>query len=473
MRSKGVIGLTVVVLSLAGCGKFSIPGTQIGAVQNMAPKGGSWTASKHARGGVDRAWVKRFNDGKLERLVAEAVASNPDMRVAGERVRQAEQAAFLAGASSRVKSSVGLSGERRKTVFVGLPFSGSNISDNYGINWMVNWEPDVWGKVRAGVEAAVADAQAVELQRRSAESSLAARVCKAWFALCEANEQFQLAEDSHEIRVRTMESIRGKFELALSGEGGSASQLRLAETDVATSLATKAQRAGEVDVAKRQLELLLGRYPAGVVGGNIKLPKIPARPPAGLPSELLLRRPDILAAERRFTAKSKRIDEAYKTLYPSFKLTASTGTTTDSLSKILSSKFGVWSLGTNLTQNILTGGVVKGEIKTRKSKEREALADLQSTVLKAFGEVEGALARDKWLTKRIEEMQKALDLANDAAKAAEEDFSEANTDALTVLTAQTRRIEIASSVVLLRRLQLDNRVNLHLALGGEFRSQGK
>ena len=116
---------------------------------------------------------------------------------------------------------------------------------------------------------------------------------------------------------------------------------------------------------------------------------------------------------------------------------------------------------------------MKGEIKTRKSKEREALADLQSTVLKAFGEVEGALARDKWLTKRIEEMQKALDLANDAAKAAEEDFSEANTDALTVLTAQTRRIEIASSVVLLRRLQLDNRVNLHLALGGEFRSQGK
>jgi len=459
------------VLALTGCGKFSIPESKMGAIDKIAPD--SWTASSYARGGVDRAWVKRYSDGKLTRLVAEAMSSNPDMRVASERVRQAQQTAYIAGAPGRVKSSIGIDGNRRKNVFVGFPFGGSQTSNTYGIDWMVNWEPDLWGRVRAGVEASVADAQAVEMERRSAQSSLAARVCKAWFNLCEANQQNQLASEAHEVRVRTVESIRSKFELALAGEGGNASDLRLAETDIATSLANKAQREGEVEAAKRQLELLLGRYPSGIIGGKMTLPKLPPRPPAGLPSELLLRRPDILAAERRYASTGKRMIEAKRAIYPSFKLTGSTGTTTDQLSKILSSQFGIWSLGANISQNILTGGQVKGELKIRGSKQRQALAELHSTVLKAFGEVETALAADKWLARRITQMQKALDLAEDAASSAERDFADGNTDALTVLTAQTRKIEIASSVVTLRRMQLDNRVNLHLALGGEFKPQGK
>lgn len=459
------------IFSLASCHVTEPPESKMRAVENMAPE--SWTASKEGRSGVDRAWVKRFNDSTLDQLVAEAVARNPDMRVAAESVRQAEQAARLAGASSRLMANAGVDANRRKIVFVGFPFEGSQTSDNYGLNLNVNWEPDIWGRVSAGVSASLAEMEAVEMDRKAAESSLAGNVCRAWFALCEANEQLGLAREAYGIRQKTVEAVRDRFELALGEEGGGATELRLAETEVAMSLALTAQREGEVDMAQRRLELLVGRYPAGKLQGRRVLPSIPSRPPAGLPSELLMRRPDIIAAERRYAGTGMRITEAKRAVFPIIKLTGSTGSTTDSLSNILSSEFGVWSIGSNLTQSILTGGQVKGEIAMRSSRERQNLAQLQSTVLKAFGEVESALAADTWLAKRINEMGKALKLANDAARATEEDYTLGNVNLLTVLIAENRKIEIASQVALLRRLQLENRVNLHLALGGEFKTQTK
>lgn len=465
-----IVGV-VSLLGLAACNVTESPTSKMRAVKDMAPE--SWTASKEGRSGVDRAWVKRFQDSTLEKLVAEAVTRNPDMRVAAENVRQAQQAAYLAGASSRVMANAGVDANRRKIVFVGFPFGGSQTNNNFGLNLNVNWEPDLWGRVRAGVSASMADLQAVEMERQAAETSLAANVCKAWFALCEANEQLGLATEAHALRLKTVEAVRDRFELAANENGGGASDLRLAETDVAVSLALKAQRQGEVEAAQRRVELLAGRYPAGELKGRLKLPPIPSRPPAGLPSELLMRRPDIIAAERRYAGTGMRIKEAKRAIFPIFRLTGSTGTTTDSLSNILSSDFGVWSIGNNISQNILTGGQVKGEISLRRSRDRQNLAQLQSTVLKAFGEVESALAADRWLAKRISEMNKAQKLANDAASASEEDYVLGNVTLLTVLTAQNSKIDIASQVALLRRLQLENRVNLHLALGGEFITQKK
>jgi len=456
-------------LALSGCHLTQAPESKMVAVKDMAPT--SWTASKQARSGVDRAWVKRFKDKRLEKLVSEALARNPDMRVAAESVKQAQQAAYIAGASSRVLASAALDANRNKLIFVGFPFGGSQTSNNFGLNLNVNWEPDLWGRVSAGVSASLADMQAVEMDRKAGETSLAGNVCKAWFALCEANEQLSLASEAHGLRLKAVEAVRDRFELAVQDGAGSASDLRLAETDVAMSLALKAQRQGEVEAAKRRLELLVGRYPAGKVKGRLKLPSLPSRPPASLPSDLLMRRPDILAAERRYAATGARIREAKRAVFPIFKLTGSMGTTTESLSDILKSSFGVWSIGNNISQRILTGGKVTGEIATRESRERQSLAQLQSTVLKAFGEVESSLAIDKWLVRRIREMSKAEKLANDAVKASEEDYALGNASLLTVLTAQTRKIDISSQVVMLRRMQLENRVNLHLALGGEFTIQ--
>jgi hypothetical protein len=173
---------------------------------------------------------------------------------------------------------------------------------------------------------------------------MAAQIAKAWFALGEANEQIVLAEAAVVVREKTVQSFEERFAAALVEEGGNASQLRLAQTELAGSRATLALWQSERERALRQIELLAGRYPAGRMLSASGLPALPPPPPAGLPSELLLRRPDLLAAERRFAAAAKRSKAARLAKYPSFSLTGSRGTNSDSLHEVLNSSNGVWSL---------------------------------------------------------------------------------------------------------------------------------
>ena len=461
-----IIFLSAAVFSLLGCVAKS-PDSLIGEVAETAP--GSWSATDQAKSGVDVNWVKRFGDRRLTSLVDEALRSNQDMRIAAERVKRAGEAARIAGAMAQPQLSIDAQGDRRKTRFVGFPFGGSNISESYGVDLKVDWELDLWGQIRTGKSAAIAEWQAGGQEYRAARASLAAQVCKAWFALAEAKEQVELAQQALDMRKKTEDAVWGRYERDMRAEGGSASQLRLSQTDVARAKADLSAKRGNLESARRQLELLVGRYPAGEVVGRASLPPITSSPPAGLPSELLLRRPDIMAAERRYAARVKRIKEAKLALFPSFKITGSTGTTTESLSKIINSNFGVWSYGANLFQPILTGGRVRSEIRVRKSSEREALAVLHKTVLDAFGEVEQALANERWLSRRGNELREARDLARDAATAAGDDFRDGNGDVLTLFVAQTRKIQLESQYVSLRRLRLINRVDLHLALGGGFK----
>ncbi|BDS05622.1 RND transporter [Oceaniferula spumae] len=460
-----VSALGLVTVALFACvGKP--PESSMSEVSGLAPS--SWSATKQAKAGVDGNWVARFGDSSLNALVKEALSQNQDMKIAAERVVRAAEAARISDATSRPQVGLSANGTRRKTIFVGFPFGGSQLSNTYGVEMKVDWEPELWGMARAGKSAALAEWQAGGQDYRAARASLAGQVSKAWFALAEANEQVTLAKQALEIRKKTEVAVQERFERSLREEGGSASQLRLAQTDVASAKADLSAKQGDLENARRQLELLVGRYPAGKLSGRARLPRVMSSPPAGLPSELLLRRPDIIAAERRYSSTVKRIKEAKLSIFPSFKITGTAGTTTDSLGQILNSDFGVWSLGGNIAQPLLTGGRVKSEIRVRKSNQREAMATLHKTVLNAFGEVEQSLATERWLQRREAEMREALTLAKDAAKASEDDFRDGNGDVLTLFNAQTRRIQIESQYASLRRLRLTNRVDLHLALGGGF-----
>ena len=159
-----------------------------------------WSATREAKSGVDTDWVRRFGDRNLNGLVNEALANNHDMRIAAERVLRAGEAAYVSNATSKPQVVLSGDGERRKNVFVGFPFGGSMQSKTYGVDLRVDWEPDIWGVARAGKSAALAEWQAGGLDYRAARASLAAQVCKAWFALAEANHQVTLAKDALVIR---------------------------------------------------------------------------------------------------------------------------------------------------------------------------------------------------------------------------------------------------------------------------------
>ena len=467
---KFLIPMAVVVV--AGC-SASAPDSRMGAVSKSAPA--RWAATREAKVGIDSNWVTRVGGARAKALVAEAFRRNPDMRVASERVKRAIAAAETAGAAMRPQLSAGANGTRQKQIFVGIPLGGpigggipSAIFDNFGANMTVAWEPDIWGFRRAGQASLIADAQAEGNAYRAARASLAAQVVRAWLALAEANEQIALAMETQGLLESTRQIVRERYDRALVGEGGSAAELRLAETEIGTNDALLAQRKGEREQAIRQLEVLIGRYPQGAIRSASQLPEVPSMPPAGLPSELLLRRPDVLEAERRFASSGSLVRQAKLAFYPSFSLTGSAGTTTDAMRDVFNSDFGVWSLAGGLTQPIWAGGQLRSEVKRIRSDDRSKLAQLQSTVLKAFGEVEQALVAERFLLAREQAIGKALKSAKEAVEASAGEYTNGIGDALTLITAQSNLINLASQKVTLKRLRLDNRITLHLALGGDY-----
>ncbi len=476
----------MLVLALIGC-TAKPPDSRLGAVSDQVP--GRWAATKEARVGIDTRWVSRIGGGRVASFVDEALSANADMRIAAERVNRAVAAAKKAGAKFKPKVSAGLTGDRSQRVFVGFPFGGdeagspggggtpgggggvpSSLSETYGANLTVAWEPDIWGFHRAGQSALIAEAQAEGQAYRAARASLAAQVLRAWLAVAEANEQITLAEAGQELRQTTLSIVKDRFDNALTAEGGSVSEFRLAEREVATGKATLIQRQSEREEAIRQLELLMARYPKGALKSADRLPALPPAPPVGLPSELLLRRPDILEAERRFAASGQLKEQGRLAFYPRFNLTASGGTSSNQLKRLVDSDFGVWSLAGSITYPIWSGGgELRAEYQRLASQDREELAKMQKAVLRAFGEVEQALIADRFLSERYRATDKASDAAVEAAKASRSDYANGIGDAISLINAESTRISIASQLVSLKRLQLDNRITLHLALGGDYR----
>jgi multidrug efflux system outer membrane protein len=424
---------------------------------------GAWSATREAKAGVDHRWVGRIGGGGLVSLVAEAQRANPSLKASAARVEQAAALAKVAGAERFPVLGAGVQGGRQKQNFLGQ----STTDSSFGVALEAAWEVDLWGKLRAGAEAALADAEAQAQADLALRSSLAAQVTKAWLAVAESNEQVGLAEQAVKSREESTALVRERFERAIAEDGGSAAQVRLSETELATAKSDLERRRGERERALRQLELLLGRYPSGGIAGSARLAALPPVPPAGLPSELLLRRPDLLEAERRLAAAGRRSDQAAKALYPSIRLTGGLGTSTDQLEKILSSSAGVWSLGGSLTQPIFQGGRLRAGVELADADEREAVANLQRVVLDAFGEVEQALVTEIHLRRQEQEIARAVELSRDAATRANEEFRNGTGGVLTYLAAQNREIEAAASLVAVRGLLLANRVNLHLALGGD------
>jgi len=437
------------------------------------PRG--WSATKQAQAGIDAQWIERFNDGRLNALAKEGLKNNGSIKAGTERLRQAQQRSKITASAGRPQLGAGLNSSRQKDVFLGLGDVGNDMSaySSYGVSVEASWEIDLWGRLKAARQADIATFESQRWMQRGAEASLQAQIAKAYFALVESNQQIMLAENTVDILAKTRDAIAERFNSALSDEGGTASQYRVAESDIESARADLARWKGQRDGSARQLELLIGRYPSASISAAQVLPKLPSTPPVGLPSELLLRRPDILAAERNYAASLEQLEEARLAIFPTFALTASTGTRSLELGNILNSDFGVWSLGGALSQSILTGGRLKAEKEIRDSEAKARLIELHDTVLTAFSEVETRLSAETFLRERIDATGKAFSLSKEAVETARVDYQSGVSDIQTLLNAESRYIQTSSALVSLQRLALENRIDLHLALGGDFTPRQK
>jgi len=476
---------------LVGCQSMQVGKKYTGQIKPFfGETPANWSSTAIARSGVDENWLSSFRDDKLQEFMGMALSTNLDMRAAASQLEIARRDAKLSGINMFPKLNLRSSGSRAQSNTSGSPFAdifndpsnrpsdvpqdGPAVFENesYGLSMDLSWELDLWGRIRAGRKAGYAAYEASRLDYKAARISMAGQIAKLWFSLREAAVQSALSHRLVELSRQTEEAVRDRFEYADEAARGSLAQYRLAQADTKTAESNLAARHQLRDSMARQLETLLGRYPSRKILEDLEgvrgLPRLPRPTPAGMPSQLLLRRPDILAAEQRWLAQGYRVREAQLAKFPQISLTGSTGTSTDALKNILNSDYSVWNFGNNLLQPILTGGQIRAEKGKRAEQQKLAMIELQKTVLNAFSEVENTLSNERYLVAQVRALGAAVKYAEEAQEEARANYGRGVGDFLTLLAAQQRQLQALSQLHSLRYQLLENRINLHLALGGDF-----
>ena len=408
---------------------------------------------------VQVGWIETFNDPALTKLVTEAQANNRDLTAAAASVDRAWALARQAGAALSPDISLAATGGRS-----GSADSSRPTTTDLSLGLQVSWEADVWGRLRSGQRGAVASAQAVEADYRSAQYSLAAATAKAYFTAIEANLQANIARETVEILQETQRIVNVKYDNGMA----SAQDVSLTRSDLASARERLTTVSGSFRDALRALEVLLGRYPGAELDVRESLPVAPPPPPAGVPSELLERRPDIVAAERRVAAAFNATAQAKAARLPTVGLTGQLGGASSSLSDLLDPANVAWSLGANLLAPIFDGGTRREAVVIATAEQEQALAAYGQAALNAFSELETNLDQGVVVAQRAVDLEEAAREAENAFRIASLRYDEGEEDLLSVLTIQQRVISAKSALSSVERLLLEQRVNLNLALGGSW-----
>ncbi len=416
-------------------------------------------AANAATGTVTDGWLKTFDDPKLEAIVAEAIKNNLNLKAAVARVDAA--AGFATQAGAELKPVVGAAGR-------GLAADGFSAGDpavtSTGIALNMSWELDLWGRVRSQAQAGEAAFEAAQYQLEWAYQSIAAQTAKTWFLVTEAKLQLGLAEAAQALYERNLELIESKYK---QGQVTSR-EVALARAQVAEGQATIRKARGAKQQAARALEVLLGRYPAADIEGADDLVATLAPMPVGIPSELLERRPDLRAAERAVAAQYYQIQSAEAARLPRISLTAGLGTSSNELSDLVSLGSDYWTAGANFAAPIFTGGALAAQVDVESAQYKEAMANYGLVALAAFSEVEQGLANETLLREREEFLRQVLTESTEALRVAQVQFDVGKVDFLLVLQQQGQVVAAKVNLLNIQDQRLQQRVDLHLALGGSF-----
>jgi outer membrane protein, multidrug efflux system len=451
--------LFVAAVTVAGCA-LKAPPTHTDVVDQALPKATrippAWRADP--RGGeLKNGWLKSFNDATLEAIVAEAIANNPDLRAAAAKVAIVQQTVIVVG--SRLWPWVGaqLGAATTKDLDDGTFNSTSAFLG-------VAWELDVWGRLRAQRAASEANAEAAALDYAYARQSLAATTAKLWYVAIETRQLLALAEQAVKIYGDLLELVQ------LRRSAGKDSDLDV--VDVRAKLETArsdVERAREsYGEARRALEALIGRYPAAEIEVAALYPALPPLGGPGVPSALLERRPDILAAEREVLATFRKEEAAQLALLPDFSISLAAGRLGDQVLSLLHLNPWLVSAGIGVSIPIYEGGVLRAKIEIATAQQAQAVATYGAVALTAFREVENSLANERLLALQLPLDEKSLDDRTEAVRIATIQYKAGRRDLLWVAQLQAAQLATEVIVIKLRGAQRTNRVHLYQALGGSF-----
>ncbi len=390
MNAKYLV-LIGAVVSLTGCislSKYERPAQDLPA-QWPAPDAAAVPAP------IAERWWTLFQDATLDQLIDEALAHNADLALAVARVAEARGIAERTQADLSPAIDATVAADRTRLSEIGgtpLAANAPTLSDNRRATLNVAYEVDLFGRLRGAAAAARAQVLATDAAKETVRIGVAAQVAQAYFALIALDSQTDAARRSLALRERDLELQRVRHRAGLIGNY----QLRQQEAEVA---AARAQvPALERDRAAQELALsvLLGRPPRAIIAQGIErgadagaLP--PPVVPDGVPSELLLRRPDLFEAEQRLIAANAEIGSARAGYFPRIPLTGYVGSESTSLADLFTGPARIWQVTAALTQPLFQGGRLRGEVAAARAREQQALAQYQKAIQNAFREVRQAL----------------------------------------------------------------------------------
>jgi multidrug efflux system outer membrane protein len=413
-------------------------------------------------GGVNANWLKTFNDPQLTSFVEEAVHKNYLLEQERARLAQAEQAVVIVRANKFPELDVSLGASRR-----GVEASsgdGRVTSTSFDASLGMFWEVDLWGRLNQVQKSAQLAMQAQRARLEQAERELAADTARSLFAVMQAKQLLEVAQ-------RRLENVKLSQDIVASGyrQGlNDALDLYLARNQVKRQEANLAQQQQVVLEAIADLQLVLARYPDGHMQIPGELPVLSSRIPAGLPSDLLMRRADIEEAWLNLLAADANLAAAHKARFPRLTLVGSGGVASLEFGDLLDGSGTTWSLIGDLSQPIFQGGRLAAQEQQAMERVRQVEQQYLDLVFRAFADVENSISRTVSLNDRYESFLDAERNSSTALTLALEQYQRGLVTYTTVLESQRQAFDAEATVVELRNQLLQNRIDLYLALGGEF-----
>lgn len=426
---------------------------------------GNWESTESVEK-ITQGWLNQFDDKLLNAHVRTALQNNFELKSSLEQLNAAIANARVVNADLFPDITGGLRRSRTKNYVINNEGNAiPQYNTRYRAGLEISWEVDIWNKLSDLSRAAALDAEVQAATYQAARLSLAANVAQTWFNTIEAANQYELSQRQLNSLGEALDVVENNYRAGLT----SAVDVFSAKSDLQNQKALVAQSSQSLAELKRSFNALLGRYPKAELDiSRAKIPNSINDVPTGLPSELLLRRPDIVAARKSWLARQFDQGNARKNRYPSLTLTGEVGLTSENLSDLLDADDVFWSLITGLSQPVFDAGRLKALEDGADAQTRQALANYANTILNAFSEVENALDGEKYLLDQYRNTRLAAELAKSAYDISLEQYQRGLVEYVTVLTSQRQFFSADSRQLSLYNDLIQNRINLHLALGGDF-----
>jgi multidrug efflux system outer membrane protein len=461
MKNTALLGILAVLVLEAGCmmgPKYKRPAVNVPQeYRTPAPQEAAQASSLG-----NEQWWQVYQDPVLTQLIHTAIAQNYDVRIAAARVLEAQAQVGITRANQLPSASVGANVFSQQNAKVTNLFPAYQVNGGE-LNLSVIWNLDFWGKYRRQTEAARAQLLATEWGQRAVLSSLVANVATAYFQLRALDSQLEISQHTLASRQQSLHLIQ------VLDRNGSASGLDLSQAEqlVYTASETIPDLERQIQQQENVLSVLLGENPQSIPRGRALTEQaVPQNVPAGLPSELLERRPDVLQAEQNMVAANAQIGVAKASFFPTLSLTGLGGLESNALHHFISQPSETWSGAFSVSQPVFQGGALRSQLRLARANWQETVLSYQQTVQNALEQVSNSLVASQKDREFREQQQLLTQAAEQTDQLSEVLYKNGGASYLQVLTSETNYFSAELNLV---QAQLNERlalVQLYQALGG-------